>query len=144
VGRTLFIAVGLFGLFTVAFGLSESFPLSLAALAALGAADMVSVYIRGTLVPLATPEGLRGRVMAVEAVFIGASNELGAFESGAAAALLGVVPAVVLGGVATLLVALGWTKLFPALARVDRLDAESLGFSGREAGDRVAPAAGGG
>lgn len=143
VGRTLFVAVALFGFFTVLFGLSESFPLSLAALAALGAADMVSVYIRGTLVPLATPDGLRGRVMAVEAVFIGASNELGAFESGAAAALLGVVPAVVLGGLATLLVAVGWTKLFPALAQVDRMDAESLGFSQERPGDRVAAAAGG-
>jgi hypothetical protein len=86
----------------------------------LGAADMVSVYIRGTLVPLATPDALRGRVVAVEAVFIGASNELGMFVAGSGGALLGPVSAVLVGGSLTLLVTLAWSALFPALRKVDR------------------------
>lgn len=138
VGRKLMIAVGLFGIFTLVFGFSESFWLSFAALVGAGAADMVSVYIRGTLVPLATPDALRGRVMAVEMVFIGASNELGAFESGLAAFLIGTVPAVLLGGGATLLIALLWFKLFPALTRVDRMEAGSLSLEAGGEGDKVA------
>ncbi|MGH6961116.1 MAG: MFS transporter, partial [Dongiaceae bacterium] len=117
-----FTVVALFGLGTIVFGLSTSFWLSLAALVLLGGADMVSVFIRSTLIPLATPDPMRGRVTAVEMVFIGASNELGAFESGVAAALLGTVPAVVFGGVATLVVVALWIRWFPELYRVDRLD----------------------
>jgi hypothetical protein len=92
------------------------------ALAAGGAVDMVSVVLRQTILPLVTPDALRGRVNAVEMVFISASNELGAFESGVAAALVGAVPAVLIGGAATICVALAWTRLFPALTKVDRLD----------------------
>ena len=96
--------------------------LSLLALAVGGAVDMVSVVLRQTILPLVTPDEMRGRVNAVEMVFISASNELGAFESGVAAALVGAVPAVVIGGVLTVAIAVGWTRFFPALARVDRLD----------------------
>jgi MFS family permease len=125
VGRRLFVAVGIFGVAAIVFGLSQHYWLSMAAVFVLGAADMVSVYIRGTLVPLATPDALRGRVVAVEAVFIGASNELGTFVAGSAAALLGAVTAVLVGGSLTLLVTLSWGRLFPALRRVDRF--ETLG-----------------
>ena len=121
-GRTLLVAVAVFGVSIVVFGLSRSFGLSLAALAVSGFADMFSVNIRSTTVALATPDELRGRVNAVEVVFISASNELGAFESGAAAALIGAVPAVVAGGALTIAIAAAWTRLFPALARVDRLE----------------------
>jgi hypothetical protein len=106
----------------VVFGLSREMWLSMAALALGGALDMVSVVLRSTILPLVTPDELRGRVTAVELVFISASNELGAFESGVAAALIGAVPAVVVGGVATVAVAVVWWRLFPSLARVDRLD----------------------
>jgi len=121
-GRTLLTVVGLYGITIVVFGLSETMWLSLLALAAGGAVDTVSVVLRQTILPLVTPDELRGRVTAVEMVFISASNELGAFESGVAAALLGAVPAVVVGGLLTIGVALTWTRLFPQLARVDRLD----------------------
>jgi hypothetical protein len=121
-GRTLLIVVALYGITMVVFGLSETMWLSLAALAAGGAVDTVSVVLRQTILPLVTPDELRGRVTAVEMVFISASNELGAFESGVAAALIGAVPAVVVGGVVTIGVALTWTRLFPQLAKVDRLD----------------------
>jgi sugar phosphate permease len=121
-GRTLLIVVALYGITMVVFGLSETMWLSLAALAAGGAVDTVSVVLRQTILPLVTPDELRGRVTAVEMVFISASNELGAFESGVAAALIGAVPAVVVGGVVTIGVALTWTRLFPQLAEVDRLD----------------------
>ena len=113
--------VGAFGASMVVFGLSRSFVLSLLALAVSGFVDMFSMYIRSTTVALATPDRLRGRVLAVEMVFISASNQLGAFESGFAAFLLGAVPAVVVGGGVTILIALGWSRLFPALAGVDRL-----------------------
>jgi hypothetical protein len=96
--------------------------LSLVALAGAGAFDMVSVVLRATILPLVTPDALRGRVNAVEMVFISGSNELGAFESGVAAALVGVVPAVVIGGLATVALALAWPRVFPALAHVDRLE----------------------
>jgi MFS family permease len=122
VGGTLFTVVALFGAFTIVFGLSRSFVLSLLALAALAGADMVSMVVRSTLSPLLTPPALRGRVSAVERVFIGASNELGAFESGAAAALIGAVPAVVLGGAASIAVAAVWAWRFPELRRIDRFD----------------------
>jgi len=121
-GRTMFAVVAVFGAGTIVFGLSGNFWLSLAALAVLGGADSVSVFIRSTLLPLATPDSMRGRVTAVEMVFIGASNELGAFESGVAAALIGTVPAVVFGGAATLLVVALWIRWFPELYRVNRFE----------------------
>ena len=119
----MFSCVALFGVMTIVFGLSRSFPLSLAALAGLGAADMVSVVIRQTLVQINTPDENRGRVSAVSSIFIGASNQLGEFESGVTAAALGAVPAAVLGGAGTLVVVLIWVFLFPAVRQVDRLDA---------------------
>ena len=121
-GHTLLLVVGLYGTTIVVFGLSQMMWLSLLALAAGGAVDMVSMVLRQTILPLVTPDDLLGRVNAVEMVFISASNELGAFESGVAAALLGAVPAVVIGGVVTVAIALSWSRFFPALARVDRLD----------------------
>jgi MFS family permease len=121
-GRTLLVAVALFGVSMVVFGLSRWFALSLVALAVSGSADMISMNIRATTVALATPDFLRGRVNAVEWVFISASNELGAFESGVAAALLGAMPAVVVGGALTIAIAAVWPRLFPPLARVDRLE----------------------
>jgi MFS family permease len=121
VGRTLLIAVAVFGICMVTFGLSTSFVLSMLALAISGAADMVSVVVRQTLTQLETPDHMRGRVGAVNGVFIGASNQLGEFESGATAALLGPVGSVVAGGIGTVLVALSWRHLFPALAKRDQL-----------------------
>jgi MFS family permease len=121
-GRTLLLVVGAFGISMIVFGLSRSLWLSIAALAVSGGVDMASMVLRQTIVPLVTPDELRGRVNAVEMVFISASNELGAFESGVAAALVGAVPAVVIGGAATVVIAVAWWRLFPALARVDRLD----------------------
>jgi MFS family permease len=121
-GPTLFVVVAGFGVCMIVFGLSREMWLSMLALALAGAFDMVSVVLRSTILPLVTPDELRGRVNAVEMVFISGSNELGAFESGLAAALIGAVPAVVIGGVATVVIAGVWWKLFPALARVDRLE----------------------
>jgi MFS family permease len=126
VGRTLLITVAAFGVAIIVFGLSKSFWLSVVALFAAGAADMVSMFIRNTLVQLATPDEMRGRVSAVSSMFIGASNELGEFESGGVAALVGVLPSVLIGGVGTVVVALLWSYLFPDLRQVDALDAESL------------------
>lgn len=123
VGYWMFGGVAVFGVATIVFGLSESFWLSLFALWVLGAGDMISVYVRHLLVQLETPDAIRGRVSAVNAVFIGASNELGEFESGLTAAWFGLVPAVVLGGVATLLVTATWMWRFPALRRMDRFAA---------------------
>src|ERR1700741_863316 len=120
VGGKMFACVAAFGLATIVFGFSQNFFLSLAALALLGAADQVSVVVRSTLVQLATPDAMRGRVSAVNFLFIGTSNELGEFESGVVAGLLGVVRSVVLGGVGTLLVVGGWLKLFPQLRKIDR------------------------
>jgi len=120
VGRWMFGGVAAFGVATIVFGLSTSFPLSLAALVVMGAGDMVSVYIRHLLVQLETPDEIRGRVSAVNSVFIGASNEFGEFESGLTAAWWGIVPAVVIGGAATLGVAALWAALFPVLRRLDR------------------------
>ena len=121
-GKTLLTVVALYGVTIVVFGLSTTMWLSLLALAAGGAVDMVSVVLRQTILPLVTPDELRGRVNAVEMVFISASNELGAFESGVAAALVGAVPAVVIGGALTVAVAAVWWRAFPALRDVDRLD----------------------
>lgn len=121
VGPKLMAAVAVFGLATVVFGLSEHFVLSLVALAITGAADNVSVVTRLTLVQLETPDEMRGRVSAVNSIFIGASNQLGEFESGATAAVMGPVGSVVFGGVGTLLVAGLWFRLFPSLARRDRM-----------------------
>jgi MFS family permease len=119
-GPTLLIAVAIFGLATIVFGASRHFALSFAALSISGAADMVSVVIRTGLVQLTTPDAMRGRVNAVENVFIGASNELGAFESGTVAALIGIVPAVVAGGAATLAVVAACGVVFPQLRHFDR------------------------
>jgi hypothetical protein len=121
VGRYLFGGVLVFGLATILFGISRQFWLSLLSLTVLGASDMVSVYVRHVLVQLATPDAIRGRVSAVNAVFIGTSNELGEFESGVTAAWFGLVNAVVLGGVATIAVGGLWAWLFPSLRRADRL-----------------------
>ena len=120
VGPTLLITVAGFGLATIAFGLSRNFALSLAMLALAGGTDMVSVVIRNGLVQLSTPDEMRGRVNAVENVFIGASNELGEFESGTLAGFIGVVPAVVAGGIGTIAVIALWAAFFPALRRADR------------------------
>lgn len=122
VGPILFAAVAGFGLATIIFGLSASFPLSLLCLFVLGATDMVSVNVRASLVQLATPDFMRGRVSSVSALFIGASNELGEFESGVMAAVFGTVPAVLIGGAGTLLVVGVWMRLFPSLVRVNSFD----------------------
>jgi len=122
VGPRMLAAVAVFGMATVVFGLSESFWLSMAALAVAGAADCISVVTRSTLVQLETPDAMRGRVSAVNSIFIGASNQLGEFESGATATLWGPVGSVVVGGVGTMLVAGLWFKLFPALAQRDHME----------------------
>jgi MFS family permease len=122
VGRIMFTAVAIFGAATIVFALSRSFLVSLAMLAVLGAADMISVVIRSTLVQLETPDEMRGRVSAVNSLFIGTSNQLGEFESGATAALFGTVPAVMIGGIGTLLVVMTWTRLFPQLFHADSLE----------------------
>ena len=118
IGRTLFRAVMVFGAATVVFGLSTSFALSLVALSVLGAADVVSVVIRVSLVQLRTPDEMRGRVSAVHSLFTGTSNQLGAFESGLVASLVGTVPAVLIGGLGTIAVAMLWMVLFPELRRI--------------------------
>lgn len=121
-GIVMLFFVSLFGVFTIVFGASTIPWLSIAALAALGAADMVSVYIRETLIQLWTPDRLRGRVNAVNMVFVGASNELGEFRAGTMAAMIGTVNAVIFGGVGAIAVAILWYRLFPELARVRHLD----------------------
>jgi MFS family permease len=121
VGRYLFGSIAVFGFATFVFALSESFVLSLIALLISGAADMVSVVIRHTIVQLETPENMRGRVSAVNTVFVGASNQLGEFESGATAAWFGPVPAVVLGGLGTVFVAVLWSFMFKTLYQRDQL-----------------------
>ena len=120
VGRKLLVGVTVFGACMVVFGVSRNFWLSLGALALSGAADMVSVVVRQTLVQLETPDAMRGRVAAVNSLFIGASNQLGEFESGATAALMGPVASVVVGGLGTLAVAFAWARLFRGLAARDR------------------------
>ena len=125
-GKRMFLCVSIFGVVTVIFGLSHSLWLSLAALAAGGAADTISVIIRGSLLQLATPPEMRGRVSAVNSLFIGASNELGEFESGVTAQWWGAVRATVFGGVGALVVAAVWAGLFPDLRNVDELTSETL------------------
>ena len=120
VGRVLLLVVAAFGLFTIVLGLTRSFAVAFVAMAALTGFDAVSVFIRATLVPLVVTADTRGRVLAVENVFIGASNELGAFESGVAGQALGTTAAVVLGGVATIGIAGAWWVLFPTLRNTDR------------------------
>lgn len=114
--------MAVFGLATIVFGLSRSLPVSILALAVLGGADVISVVVRGALVQLRTPDEMRGRVSAVNMLFIGSSNQLGEFESGMLASLIGPVEAVVLGGIGTIVVTLLWMRMFPALRRLDRLD----------------------
>ncbi len=125
IGRALFRAVMVFGAATVVFGLSTNFVLSLAALCVLGAADVVSVVIRVSLVQIRTPDEMRGRVSAVHSLFTGTSNQLGAFESGVVAALAGTVPAVLLGGIGTIVVAALWMALFPELRRIGTFEETS-------------------
>jgi MFS family permease len=122
VGPTLLVVVGMFGLGTVVFGITRNYAVAFAALVVLSGADMVSMYIRGSLVPLVTPDDQLGRVTSVEGVFIGASNELGAFESGVAASVLGLPVAIAAGGVATLAIAAAYTALFPSLRRIDTFE----------------------
>jgi len=121
VGKLMLFCVAGFGAFTNVFGISHSLALSLIALLLVGASDMVSVVVRQILVQVATPDAVRGRVNAVDMIFIGASNELGEFESGLTAHWLGTVPAVILGGVGTLVVVALWAWMFPELREADRL-----------------------
>lgn len=121
-GIRMFWAVGAFGMATVVFGLSQNMYLSVAALAVLGAADMISVYVRQTLVQIVTPDHMRGRVSSVSGLFISGSNELGEFESGVASRFLGPVGAAVFGGIGTMIVTGTWAWMFPALRKADRLD----------------------
>jgi predicted MFS family arabinose efflux permease len=125
VGHSMLAAVAVFGLANVVFGISQDLVLSMIALAVTGAADTISVVTRLTLMQLETPDDMRGRVSAVNSIFIGASNQLGEFESGATAALWGPVASVVVGGVATVLVAAAWLRLFPDLAQRDRMVSNS-------------------
>ena len=131
VGRTLFVAVAVFGVATVVLGVTQLYVMAFVALIVLAGADAVSVFIRATIVPLATPDDMRGRVMAVENVFIGASNELGAFESGVAGTLIGVGPAVWIGGVLTIGVVGVSSVVFPQLRDINR-------FEDLEAADDIA------
>ncbi|MDP7425229.1 MAG: MFS transporter [Rhodospirillales bacterium] len=125
-GKTLLIAVAIFGLGIIVFGVSTSFWLSLTALFVLGAADSVSIFVRNNLVQIITPDDMRGRVSAVSSVFVGASNEVGEFESGVTAEWWGVVPAVVVGGIGTIFIAGLFAKIFPQLREVDSLDPNDL------------------
>ena len=122
VGVTLLVSVAIFGLATIVLGLTHSYTVAFLSLIVLAAADMVSVFIRSSLVPLVTPDEKRGRVLAVENVFIGASNELGAFESGVVAQAVGTPATVVGGGIATLFIVVGWGAAFPSLRRIDRVE----------------------
>jgi hypothetical protein len=119
----MFIGVAIFGLSTVVFGLSTTAWLSIAALFVMGASDMVSVTVRETLMQLWTPDAVRGRVNAVNSVFVGASNELGEFRAGMMATLIGVMPAIAFGGIGTIAVAALWSRWFPQLREARKLDA---------------------
>ena len=123
-GVRMFWAVAAFGVATLVFALSKNMWLSVAALAVLGAADMISMYIRQTLVQIVTPDHMRGRVSSVSGLFISASNELGEFESGVVSRFIGPVGAAVFGGIGTLIVTGAWAAMFPAPRRADRLDGE--------------------
>jgi len=134
----MFICVGIFGAATIFFGVSRSLPLSMLALFIVGASDMVSVVIRSSVLQLATPPEMRGRVSAVNSLFIGASNELGEFESGLTAQWWGAVRAVIYGGIGSLVVTGLWSVLFPELRRSDQLTAEALlNVEALEAGQEV-------
>ena len=122
VGRIMFRSVAVFGAATMLFAVSTSFVLSLASLVVMGASDVISVVIRHSLVQIKTPDEMRGRVSAVNSMFIGTSNQLGEFESGLTAAIFGTVPAVMIGGIGTIIVVMLWVRLFPQLAQVDTLD----------------------
>lgn len=122
IGNVLLLTVGLFGIATIALGLTHTYFVAFVAIVVLSAADAVSVYIRSSLVPLATPEVMRGRIIALENVFIGGSNELGSLESGVAAQLIGLTGAIVTGGVGTIAVVAVWWRMFPALRNIDRFD----------------------
>lgn len=122
IGRVMFSSVAVFGMATCVFAVSTSFILSMGALIILGAADVISVVIRATLVQLQTPDEMRGRVTAVNSLFIGTSNQLGEFESGATAALFGTLPAVLIGGIGTLMVTLIWMRIFPQLLRTEHFE----------------------
>ncbi len=121
-GFWMFVSVAIFGVATILFGVSTSIPLSVLALAVLGGADVISVMVRSSLVQLGTPDDMRGRVSAVNMLFIGSSNQLGEFESGMLASAIGAVPAVVLGGIGTLVITGVWMALFPGLRKLDRLE----------------------
>jgi len=127
VGPVMFVGVAVFAVATVVFGYSRSMPLSLAALAVLGAADMLSVYVRSSLIQLHTPDEMRGRVSSVAGLFISATNELGEFKSGVTAAWMGPVESVVVGGFAALVVTGIWAWRFPVLRRADRFDGPDSG-----------------
>jgi len=129
VGRSMFAAVAAFGIATIVFAWSSSLVLTMAALAVLGASDMFSIVIRQTLVQLETPDAMRGRVSAVNTLFVGTANRLGDFRAGLTAAWFGTVPAVLIGGIGTLLVAAIWIRAFPALYRVERFWAQERGSS---------------
>jgi len=138
-GTYLFVAVAIFGVATVGFGLSQNFYLSLAMLFVIGASDMISVFIRSSLINFATPDPMRGRVGAVNMLFISSSNELGDFESGMTAAWFGTIPAVVIGGLGTLMVVATWMWLFPPLRKVDRLtDVSATNTSSRDGREAAA------
>ncbi len=122
IGRKMFGVVAIYGVATITFGLSDWFPLSLVALVVLGASDAVSVVIRFTLVQLETPDDMRGRVSAINYLFVGSSNTLGEFESGVVAAWLGAVPSVLVGGIGSLVIAATWMGLFPDLRKIDRFE----------------------
>ena len=139
-GALMLWSVAGFGVFTVVFGLSRNVALSLAALALVGACDMVSVVVRQTMIQLGTPDEMRGRVSAVNMIFVGASNELGQFESGLTAQWFGTVPAVVLGGVGTLAVVIGWSRLLPRPAPRGRIDRRGAGAEAQRPGGGLAPA----
>jgi MFS family permease len=137
VGSKLLAAVAIFGLATVVFALSTSLLLSLSARIIVGASDMVSVNIRSSLIQLATPDALRGRVSAVDMLFVGASSELGAFESGLLASVIGTVPAVAIGGLGALFAAGLCMRFFPALRSADRLVPRTLTLKQDEQGQRI-------
>jgi MFS family permease len=139
-GHWLFVCVSIFGVATIVFGLSRNLWLSLASLFIAGAADTISVIIRGSLLQLATPQAMRGRVSAVNSLFIGASNELGQFESGLTAQWWGAVPATIIGGMGALAVAGLWSAIFPSLRKIDELTVESLHEHVSDAKDALADA----
>jgi MFS family permease len=136
VGVWMFASVGVFGLATIAFGLSTSFLFSVAALVVVGASDMVSVYVRSSLIQLATPDDMRGRVASTSFVCISASNELGEFQSGVFARWLGPATAVVVGGVGAVICAAAWIRLFPQLWRIDAFE-DALAYAEDRRGPRL-------